>query len=150
MSEQEFQQKYLLLQYLKEQSQALIQDMNVVHTTLENVSTAQEALKTIDKEHSKEILVPLGGSSFVKAKITDPDSVLVGVSGDIVVKKSRKDAFELLQEREEQLNNASAKLESQIRDVTSKMVSIEKELQEVAQKSHSHAASKKKPKAKKE
>jgi prefoldin alpha subunit len=51
-------------------------------------------LNTLDeiKNNKKEILVPIGGDSFVSAKIIDAKKVLIGLGSDVSVKKTIPDA----------------------------------------------------------
>lgn len=123
----------MLLQYLRNQYEAYVTDLDTVYKTLENVKIAQEAITSLKDETSKEMLVPLGGSTFVKATLKDPDSILVGVGADLIVRKSGEGAQEILKSQESNLNDAKSKLESSITDITTKLRTIEAELQKQAQ-----------------
>ena len=74
----------------------------------------------IEKEkENTELLVPIGGNSYVKAKITDTNKVIVGLGAGVSVEKSLADAKSTLKERLDELGktmNAAQQQFTQVAD----------------------------------
>jgi|TARA_Y100000310_G_scaffold345097_1_gene461771 prefoldin alpha subunit len=131
--EKEFQQKYMTYNLYKQQAQALVKELSMLNQTAQTMTTAREVLKNIDGSKESEILVPVGGNTFLKAKIEDAENVLVGVGSDIVLKKPVKDALTAIDEQIENLQNASEKLNTQMKTLEDQMRILEPEIQKMVQ-----------------
>ena len=87
----------LVLESYKEQMDALGQQMAMLQTSLEESVRARETLKAFkDAEEGDEILVPVGASVFVTAKVTDKREALVGIGNKISVGKELPEAEEFM------------------------------------------------------
>ena len=101
MSKDEELTKYLaLFEQYKEQInsvemqssylQAIINEYNKVKITLEQI---------VKINKGSEVLLPLGGSSFIEANITNPSKVLFDIGAGIVIEKTSNDAIKKIDER---------------------------------------------------
>ncbi|MGI6471847.1 MAG: prefoldin subunit alpha [Candidatus Methanomethylophilaceae archaeon] len=97
MEERDLRQAMLVLESYKEQMDALGQQMAMLQTSLEESVRARETLKAFkDAEEGDEILVPVGASVFVTAKVTDKREALVGIGNKISVGKELPEAEEFM------------------------------------------------------
>ncbi len=112
MSKDEELAKYLtLIEQYKEQInsvemqssyiQAIINEYNKVKITLEQIAK-------IKKE--SEVLLPLGGSTFIEANITDPSKVLFDIGAGIITEKTSINAINKIDERIVDLQKTQEKL----------------------------------------
>jgi prefoldin alpha subunit len=97
MEERDLRQAMLVLESYKEQMDALGQQMAMLQTSLEESVRARETLKAFkNAEEGDEILVPVGASVFVTAKVTDKREALVGIGNKISVGKELPEAEEFM------------------------------------------------------
>jgi prefoldin alpha subunit len=97
LSEQELA---LSIQILQEQAKALASNVETLTIYLHELSISKktlEGLQTCTK--GDEILVPIGASSFVKARIEDTENVIAGVGADVSVAKTVEQAIDSLEKR---------------------------------------------------
>ena len=65
-----------------------------------DLTYANMTLDGVEKEKKNaELLVPIGGSSYVKVKLANPDKVVVGLGAGVSVEKKLPEAKALLKER---------------------------------------------------
>lgn len=112
MTKDEELSKYLtLIEQYKEQInsvemqssyiQAIINEYNKVKITLEQIVK-------IKKE--SDVLLPLGGSTYIEANITDPSKVLFDIGAGIVTEKTSTNAINKIDERINDLQKTQEKL----------------------------------------
>ena len=141
-TEDDFQQKYMQYNVYKQQAEGLVKELSMLNQTAQSLKTSRDVLSSLEGEKKKAtILVPLGGNAFLKAKIEDTDSVLVGVGADVVLSKPTADARTLLDEQLENLKTAGDELAQRMNDLELKMRNLEPELQKMMaqqQGKHTH------------
>jgi len=81
--------------------QAIINEYNKVKLTLEQIVK-------IDK--GSEVLLPLGGSTYIEANITNPSKVLFDIGAGVVTEKKSTDAISKIDKRLEELQKTQEKL----------------------------------------
>lgn len=97
MNEQELA---LNIQILQEQGRILASNVERLSVYLQELATSEatlEGMQTLKK--GDEILVPIGASSFIRARIDDTEKVIVGVGSNVSVDKTLGDATASIQER---------------------------------------------------
>jgi prefoldin alpha subunit len=108
--------KYMVLieQYkeqLEQQSsyiQAAILDYNKAKITLENIK---------DTKIENEILVPIGGNTFITAKASDTSKVLYNIGAGYVTEKKATDVIKNIDEKIEELQKSQEKVISLIQNI---------------------------------
>ena len=85
-SEEEFRKLNVELRLLEQTAEALQSRANMINSALADLAYAQMTLEGLEKENEKsELLVPIGGTSYVRAKLDNPDRVIVGIDRKSVV-----------------------------------------------------------------
>jgi prefoldin alpha subunit len=78
---------------------------------LEELARARETLSQYKSaEIGSDILVPIGGNSFVFAKASDNTKAIVGIGSGISLEKSMEDAIKTMEERSNELTESIRKL----------------------------------------
>lgn len=119
-------------EYLRSQAEALQKNLEMLNASITELSIVLGSLDEINGQGKKnEILVPIGGDSFVSARILDTAKVIVGLGANVAVKKTipeaRKDLEERLKELEGVRGEVSEKLGlllGRIEELTPKIQSI--------------------------
>jgi len=93
---------------------------------LSNAASAVEALNT------KEVLLPVGGGAYVKAKISSTD-VLVPIGAEFVVETDKETAMVELKRRSEATRQAVTKLNEEFEKINKKLREVMTQLQDIEQ-----------------
>lgn len=121
-SEEEFRRLSVELRLLEQTAEALQSRINMVNTAAADLAYAQMTLEGLEKEGEKsELLVPIGGTSYIRAKLDNPDKIIVGMGAGVSVEKSRQDAKEIIKKRLEDLDKARSSVQQQFAQVAEKI-----------------------------
>ncbi|MGD6852700.1 MAG: prefoldin subunit alpha [Candidatus Bathyarchaeia archaeon] len=103
-AEEELRKLSVEMRYLEQTAEALQQRISMVNAAITDITYANATLDGIEKEkENSEMLVPIGGSSYVKVKLADSDKVIVGLGAGISVEKTLAEAKVTLKERLDEL-----------------------------------------------
>jgi prefoldin alpha subunit len=120
--EEEFRKLTVELRYLEQTAEAIQSRVNMVNAVIADLTYATATLEGLEKEkEDSELLVPVGGNSFVKAKLANPDKVIVGVGAGVSVEKTLPEAKEITKKRLDDLNKTRASLQQQFTQVADKI-----------------------------
>jgi prefoldin alpha subunit len=79
-------------------------------------------LDGIEKEkESSEMLVPIGGSSYIKVKLADTNKVIIGVGAGVSVEKTLSEAKVTLKERLDELEKTMHAAQQQLSQVADRI-----------------------------
>lgn len=134
--QEDFQKKYVEYNFCKSQVDAFVNEISAINQSTDNLQIAKLTLGNIEKlkpEDAKEIFVPIGGNSFLKAQITDTKNVLVGIGSDVVVKKETPEAIKMLETQLSDLEDSRKKINEQISALVKKMHELEPQLGKMAE-----------------
>ncbi len=121
-SEDELRKLSMEMRYLEQTADALQQRISMVNAALTDLTYANMTLDGIEKEkENAELLVPIGGNSYVKAKIMDTTKIIVGVGAGVSVEKTLQDAKATLKERLDELGKTMNSAQQQFSQVADRM-----------------------------
>jgi prefoldin alpha subunit len=110
------------MRYLEQTAEALQQRISMVNAAIADLTYANATLDGIEKEkENAEMLVPIGGSSYVKVKLADPDKVIVGMGSGVSVEKNLADAKVTLKERLDELEKTMNSAQQQFSQVAERI-----------------------------
>ena len=120
--EEELRRLSIEIRFLEETAQALQSRMNMVNAVIQDLTYANMTLKSLEKnELDSELLVPIGGNSYIKAKLDDPDKVIVGMGAGISVEKTSQEAKGIVKNRLEGLGETKVSLQQRFVQVAQKI-----------------------------
>jgi prefoldin alpha subunit len=103
-SEEELRKLSMEMRYLEQTAETLQQRLSMINAAVTDLTFANATLDGIEKEkENTELLVPVGGSSYVKAKLADSNKVIVGLGAGVSVEKTLPEAKAILKERLDEL-----------------------------------------------
>jgi len=129
MTQEEELAKYMkLLEQYKEEMNQLETQSSYLQAAIADYNKAKITLEQlIDKEKNSDVLLPIGGSTFIDAKVTETSKVLFDIGGGIVAEKTTEDAIkgidkriEDLQKSEESLISMMQKLQLEAMEISAK------------------------------
>ena len=104
--------------YLEETVNEIQQRINMTNAALTELKVSNLTMEGLEKEKKgTELFVPIGGGSYVKAKLETSKKVVVGVGADVAVEKTVKEAKEELETRIAELEKTREGLGQQLRQV---------------------------------
>jgi prefoldin alpha subunit len=89
---------------LEQTAEALQSRLSMINAVATDLTYANMALENLDKEkENAELLVPIGGTSYIRAKLDNPDRIIVGLGAGVSAEKTRQEAKEIIKKRLEDL-----------------------------------------------
>jgi len=129
--EEEARRLVIEIRLLENTAEQLQMRVNLINAALTELSLASMSLEGIEKKDSDQIFVPIGGGSYIKARLEDTDKVIYGVGAGIAIEKTIKEAKDDIANRMEELSKAKTALEQQLSQVLSKLQEEQSRLQEL-------------------
>jgi prefoldin alpha subunit len=109
--------------------------MSMTNAALSEMKISNMTLEGLEKEKKgAELFVPVGGGSYVKAKLANTDSIVVGVGADVAVEKSLKDAKADLETRIAEVEKTREVLEKQFGQVLERMQNNRTQMEQISAK----------------
>jgi len=128
MTEDQVQEDLMRLEAYRNQLNALLQQHQILSASRQDHLRARESLEGVDRTTAaSELLLPLGGETFVRGSVDRDAPVLVGMGSGIVVEMERPKVTELLAER-------IVRIEQALRDLEGQMTSIDERIQALSQR----------------
>jgi prefoldin alpha subunit len=110
------------LRILEQTVETLQSRINMVNAAITDLTYANMTLEGLEKqEKDAELLVPIGGSSYIKAKLETPDKVTVGIGAGVSIEKTLQEAKEIIKKRLEDLDKTRTSLQQQFAQVVEKI-----------------------------
>jgi len=81
------------------------------------------------------VLLQIGGGASVRAKVLEPDKILLSIGAEVVVERSNKDAVEYLKERLIEMEASQKRVSETLNHLQSQMNEINKRLESGYQQS---------------
>jgi prefoldin alpha subunit len=120
--EEELRRLSVEMRYLEQTADTLQQRIGMVNAAITDLTYATMTLEGIgiEKENT-EMLVPIGGNSYVKAKIADTTKIIVGIGAGVSVEKTLADAKATLKDRLDDLEKTMNSAQQQFSQVAERI-----------------------------
>lgn len=107
----------------------------MMNSALAELKVSNLTLEGLEKEKKgAQLFVPVGGGSYVKAKLETTKKVVVGIGADVAVEKSLKDAKEELNKRIAELDKTREALGQQFNQVVNRIQENRTKMEEISVK----------------
>jgi prefoldin alpha subunit len=111
VNEQEIKQALSTLELYRAQAESLAEQQQLIQMSLDEHTRARETLtRWKNAEPGAEILVPVGGNSFVFAQVAVNDKALVGVGSGVTIERPLGEAVTTIEARISEMVEASKKI----------------------------------------
>jgi len=123
------------LQVLEGTAEVLQSRINLVTAALTDLRGAGITLEGLEKEEEDApLFVPIGGGSYIKAKLESANTVVVGMGAGVSVERSIGEATENLEKRAAELEKTRDTLLQQLNQVIEKIRDGRSKLQDLTAK----------------
>ena len=89
-----------------------------------------EALQGLFEADDSTVLLQIGGGASVRAKVPEPDKVLLNIGAEVIVERTNKDAVEFLKDRIMEMEASEKKVVETLDRLRSQMNEITKRLEQ--------------------
>jgi len=134
-SEDEVRRLIVELRLLEGTAETLQSRINLVNAMHAELNMAKKTLEGVEKEKpDASVFVPIGGGSYIKAKLADVEKVVYGVGAGISIEKPLEEAKRGVDERISELERTRRALEQQYSQVLRRIQENRERLQELISK----------------
>jgi prefoldin alpha subunit len=131
--EEELRRISVELRILEQTAETLNSRINMVNTMIADLTYASMTLEGLEKQkENAELLVPIGGGSYIKAKLETPDKVTVGIGAGVSVEKTLGEAKEIINKRLEELGKTRVSLQQQFSQIVERINEDRERFEELA------------------
>ena len=133
MTKDEELAKYLAqIEQYKEQISSLEMQFSYLQAAVNDYNKAKVTLEHLDKiDKNTEILIPIGGSTFINAVSTDTSKVLFDIGSGIVTEKNTQDVIDRIDKRLEDLQKTQDRLSSMMQQLQAEAIDISTKAQKL-------------------
>jgi prefoldin alpha subunit len=133
MTQQMTQNELMTLQhYMKEygqQAEIFVGQLEMLENGRMEAHAAIETLEAMLSAEDGITLLQIGGGASVRAKVLEPDKILLSIGAEVVVERSNKEAVEFLKERIMEMEASQKKVAETLDRLRSQMNEISKRLE---------------------
>jgi len=137
MSEEKAQQLLYQMQMLETYLADLSQKERTLFNILREAASAIESIKTINEKPESETLIPMGMGTFMKAKITNKDKVILNVGSGTAIEKDRDSTINYIESRIKEMEVALKDNAAQKQQVVASLEQGKQEMNRLMQPSQS-------------
>jgi prefoldin alpha subunit len=120
--EEELRKLSVQLRFLEQTAETLQSRISMLNAAMTDLTYANMTLDGVEKEKKNaEILVPIGGSSYIQVKLANPDKVVVGLGAGVSAEKSLPEAKALLKERLDEVEKSMQAAQQQFVQVAERI-----------------------------
>ena len=121
-NEEELRKLSVELRFLEQTAETLQSRTNMLSAAMTDLTYANMTLEGIEKEkENAELLVPIGGSSYIRTKLANPDKVVVGLGAGVSVEKTLPEAKLMLKERLDELEKSMRSAQQQFAQIAERI-----------------------------
>jgi prefoldin alpha subunit len=141
--EEELRRLTVELRFYEQTVDALQSRLNMVSAVITDLAVASATLDTLETEkEGSELLVPVGGNSYIKARFDNPNSLIVGMGAGVSVEKTFAESKEILKNRQQELEKTRASMQQQFVQVIDKTKELRDSIESLVEKMRGEAPSK--------
>lgn len=133
--DEEMRQLLVEIRFLEGSARVLQSRLDIVTAALSETLTAIQTLEGAKGQpDSSEVMIPIGSGSFVKARLSDPGNIIIGVGAGVCVEKSVEDSMKDLRLRSSELEKARVSVTQQLSQLLGQTEDYRERLGELVRK----------------
>jgi prefoldin alpha subunit len=121
-AEEELRKLSMEIRYFEQNAEAMQQRLSMMNAAATDLTYANMTLEELEKEkENTEVLVPIGGSTYINAKLANSNKVLVGMGAGVSVEKTLPEAKAIIKERLDELERTRAQAQQQLNQIAERI-----------------------------
>jgi prefoldin alpha subunit len=121
----EVSQMVYVVQLLEEQRKTISERLSINENQISGMTVSKitmEALQSVEKNH--EIVIQIGTNAYARAKIIEPDKMIIPIARDIFIEKTLEESIKIMEKQLEAANKIRAELIQSFKDKSEKIQEI--------------------------
>lgn len=120
--EEELRKLSVEMRFLEQTAETLQQRISMMNAAMTDLAYASMTLEGIEQEkEDAALLVPIGGSAYIKVKLANTDKVVVGMGAGVSIEKTLPEAKEIVKERLGELEKTMRSAQQQFAQVAQRI-----------------------------
>jgi prefoldin alpha subunit len=120
--EEEFNKLSVEIRLLEQTAENLQQRIGMINAAITDLTYANMTLDDLEKEkEGAELLIPIGGNSYIKVKLASSDKVVVGMGAGVSIEKTLPEAKTIVQERLGELEKTMGSAQQQFAQIAGRI-----------------------------
>ncbi len=120
--EEEARKLSMQLRYFEQTAESLQQRLGMMNAAINDLIYARETLENVEKEkENAEMLVPIGGGSYVNVKLANANMVIVTLGAGVSVEKTVPEAKATITARREELQKTQMSAQQQLGQISERI-----------------------------
>lgn len=121
------------LRMLENTAETLQSRINFVNAAITELTYSHMTLEGLENEKPDvPLFVPIGGGSYIKAKLESPDKIIFGVGAGVAIEKTFPEAKGKIKGRVEEMEKSRMSMEQQLEQVLERIRMDRERLQEMS------------------
>jgi prefoldin alpha subunit len=121
--------------YLEETANELQHRISMTNAAINELRVSSMTLDGLEKEKKgAQLFVPIGGGSYVKAKLETTENIVVGIGADVAVERSLKETKVEFESRIDELEKTREAMGQQLNQLVGRMQENRSTMEEVSAK----------------
>ncbi|MCJ7613877.1 prefoldin subunit alpha [Candidatus Bathyarchaeota archaeon] len=121
--------------YLEETANELQHRISMTNAAINELRVSSMTLDGLEKEKKgAQLFVPIGGGSYVKAKLETTNNIVVGIGADVAVERSLKETKVEFEARIDEMEKTREAMGQQLNQVVGRMQENRSTMEEVSAK----------------
>lgn len=127
--EADLQTLQFYLNEYSQQAEIFTRQLEVIEQKRIESLAAIETMKALSADRDSAALLPLGGGTMVRVKVSDPEKILVNIGADVVVQRTNGEAITFLQEKITEMEAMEKKVAQTIEQLRVQMAEIARRIE---------------------
>ena len=133
--DEDFQKSLMQLRVYEGSARALQARLEMVNAALNEFSLASTTLEGVKtQKNDEDALIPVGGGSYVRVKLSDISKIVMGVGAGVAVEKPIQDSINEIKERIADFDKARTSLQEQLNQALYRIEENREKLGELVKK----------------
>lgn len=121
-NEEEIRKISVELRLLEQTAETLQSRLSMLNAVTQDLTYANMTLESLEREkENSELLVPIGGTSYIRTKLDNPNQIIVGIGAGVSVEKTRQEAKDVINKRLEDLQKARTSTQQQFAQIAERI-----------------------------
>ena len=121
--------------YLEETANELQSRINMTNAAINELRVSNMTLDGLEqKKKGAQLFVPIGGGSYVKAKLETTENIVVGIGADVAVERSLKETKVEFEARIAEMEKTRVALGQQLNQIVGRLQENRASMEEVSAK----------------
>jgi prefoldin alpha subunit len=117
------------LQEYGQQAEIFVQQLQMLENGRLEAHAAIESLEEMLAADGGAVLLQIGGGASVRAKVVEPEKVLIAIGSEVIVERSNKEAVDFLKERIMEMEASQKKVAETLDRLRAQMNEINKRIE---------------------